>query len=69
MCLHTEWFHRGLSTQKVLSLQENEDLVATKNFFNTESTRLSHMNDLDEAALWYERCLAIDSRNVACLCK
>ena len=34
-----------------------------------KSARMSHLNDLDEAAVWYERCLAVNSRNVACLCK
>ena len=29
---------------------------------------LALMNDLDEAAVWYERGLAVNSRSVACLC-
>lgn len=29
---------------------------------------ITQLNDLDEAAVWYERCLAVSPRSVACLC-
>ena len=67
--MHTGSFIVGLLTQQVFSLQENENVDVTNNALNIDNAGLSHMNDLDEAAVWYERCLAINSRNVACLCK
>lgn len=57
----------------IFSVREEEESIADKTGWKTKQDNedisgLSNMKDLNEAALWYERCLAINPRSISCLC-
>ena len=54
----------------IFSVREEEDRLPPRALSSNSRThsQLSSINDLEEAAAWYERSLAVNGRNVACLC-
>jgi tetratricopeptide (TPR) repeat protein len=48
--------------------EQDDDQSLRKSAKGSDTDGLAHMNDLDEAARWYERGLAAHAKSVACLC-